>query len=68
MDIPKGFGDREKSPRSMRWPKDIAGKVEKIAADTRHDFSSTVFYLLDWACREYERQIAAEKQAANKSA
>lgn len=59
--IPRGFGEREASPRSMRWPKEIADKVEDVAKETRHDFSATVFYLLDWALNEYSRQREAEK-------
>jgi hypothetical protein len=63
LKIPQGFADREKAPRSMRWPKDIAGRVEKIAGETRHDFSATVFYLLNWACDEYERQLEENAKA-----
>lgn len=61
MLIPPGFAEREPSPRSMRWPKDIAKKVEEVAGATHHDFSTTVFHLLQWALAEYDRQRAEEK-------
>jgi hypothetical protein len=56
MLVPKGFEEREKHPRAMRWPKDIAAEVEKIAKENRQDFSATAFHLLDWALAEYKRQ------------
>lgn len=47
----------------MRWPKEIAERIEAVAKDTRHDFTATAFYLLDWALREYDRQREAERAA-----
>lgn len=66
MEIPKGFADREDSPRSMRWPKDLAEEVQRIAKETRHDFSTTTFYLLDWAIAEYKRQKSGDASPARR--
>ena len=60
--IPQGFGDREPKPRSTRWPKALIGRVEKIADATGHDYTDALFYLLTWACDEYDRQRVAEKK------
>lgn len=60
--IPKGFGDREKAPRSTRWPGDLIARVEAIGKATGHDYTTALFYLVTWACDEYDRQRADEKK------
>ena len=56
--VPKGFSNRETSPRSMRWPSDIAERVEKVAKETHQDFSTATFYLLQWALDTRDAQEA----------
>lgn len=60
--IPKGFGDRETKPRSTRWPKQLIERVEAVADETGHDYTTAIFHLLTWACDEYDRQRIAEKK------
>lgn len=63
MLIPQGFGDREESPRSVRWPKELTKRIEKVGEETQHDFSMTVFHLVKWALDEYDRQRASDGTA-----
>lgn len=64
MLIPRGFGEREAQPRSQRWPEDLAKQVEKIALETRQDFTTALFHLVKWACDEYQHQRTAESSAS----
>jgi hypothetical protein len=60
MLIPQGFGERESSPRSTRWPKDLAERIQKVADETGHDWTPALFHLAKWAVEEYERQRTVE--------
>lgn len=51
--VPMGLGDREKDPRSMRFPLAIVEEIKAIAEETTQDFSTTAFYLLKKAIEEY---------------
>lgn len=62
--IPLGFGEREDSPRSVRWPKELVKRIEKLAEESRHDFSTTVFHLVKWALDENDRKAEAEARKA----
>lgn len=59
--IPEGWGEREDKPRSTRWPKAIMKRVEAVAKETGHDYTTALFHLIKWALDEYERQRAAER-------
>ena len=61
--IPKGFGEREDKPRSIRWPQGLIDRVDAIAEQTGHEYTTALFHLLTWACDEYDRQRAAEKKS-----
>lgn len=65
--IPKGFGDREKKPRSTRWPKDLIARVEAIGAATGHDYTTAMFHLMTWACDQFDRERAEEKKSLSAS-
>lgn len=60
MLIPVGWGEREDKPRSTRWPKKLMSRVEKVARETGHDYTTAMFHLLLWALDEYDRQRAEE--------
>lgn len=64
MLIPEGFGEREDNPRSVRWPKELVKRVDKLADEARHDFSMTVFHLVKWALDENDKRIEAETRKA----
>lgn len=54
--IPEGWGEREAKPRSTRWPKALMQRVEKIAKETEHDYTTALFHLVKWACDTYDEQ------------
>ena len=60
MLIPQGWGERESKPRSTRWPKALMARVDRIAKETGHDYTTALFHLVSWACDTYEKQRAAE--------
>ena len=60
MLIPQGWGEREDKTRSMRWPKDLAARVERVAKETGHEFTPALFHLVKWALDEYDAQREAE--------
>ena len=61
MLIPQGWGEREDKPRSTRWPQSLMTRVEKIAKESGHDYTTALFHLVKWACDEYDRQREQEK-------
>lgn len=64
MLIPQGFGEREEKPRSTRWPKGLAERIERVGEETGHDFTPALFHLVAWALDEYESQRATEGSRA----
>lgn len=58
--IPEGWGEREEKPRSARWPKALAERVDRVSADNEHDFTNALFHLVKWSLDEYDRQRASE--------
>lgn len=66
--IPTGFGERESAPRQMKWPKDMAKRVQSIADEHQQEFTSTTLHLLKWALDEYDRQRAEEKKKEKRGA
>lgn len=60
MLIPQGFGDREEKPRSTRWPKTMAERIQRVADETGHEWTPALLHLVLWALDEYESQRAAE--------
>lgn len=64
--IPKGFGEREAKPRSIRWPKDLAKRLDKAAAETGNEWTPTLFWLVKWALDERDAQLAKAKDDAKK--
>lgn len=64
MLIPHGWGEREAKPRSTRWPKDLMKRLEKVATETGHDYTTAMFHLVKWALDEYDRQRDAEKKGS----
>lgn len=60
--IQKGWGDREDKTRSYRWPRRIIERVDKIARETMNEPSDALFYLVEWACDEYEMQREKERK------
>lgn len=66
MLIPQGWGEREEKPRSTRWPRGLMERVEKIANETGHDYTTALFHLVTWALDEYDRQRAEEKKGGKK--
>lgn len=61
MLIPQGWGEREDKPRSTRWPKGLMSRVEKVAKESGHDYTTALFHLLKWALDEYDAQREAER-------
>lgn len=65
MQLNRGFGEREPQPRSLRWPRELAKRVEKIAEELDQDFPMAVFELMRWACDEWDREkMKAEQKKA----
>jgi hypothetical protein len=44
--LPKGIGERESFPRTMRWPKEIAAELEALAEESGQSFSMVALYLI----------------------
>lgn len=59
--IPEGFGEREAKPRSVRWPKDLAKRVDAAARETGNEWTPTLFWLVKWALDERDAQKAPKK-------
>ena len=62
MLIPQGWGEREEKPRSTRWPKSLMARVEKVAKESGHDYTTAMFHLLKWALDEYDAQRAGDNK------
>lgn len=48
------IGEREESPRTLRFPKDLAARITAVAKEQGQDFTTTCLYLLKAACDEVE--------------
>lgn len=66
--VPGMLGEREDDPRSMRWPKDVAAAVEKLAEEYGQEFSTTALHLLKVAVAEVAAARAAKKSKLKRSA
>jgi len=67
MLIPQGWGEREDKPRSTRWPRALMQRVERVAKESGHDYTTALFHLLKWALDEYDAQRTAEKNGGRGS-
>lgn len=65
MLIPQGWGEREDKPRSTRWPRALMQRVERVAKESGHDYTTALFHLLKWALDEYDAQRAGEKRGGS---
>lgn len=61
--IPEGWGDREPKVRSIRWPKSLIDRVEKIAGETNQDWTDVVLFLTRWGCDEWEARAGGGKSS-----
>jgi hypothetical protein len=48
------FGPREESPRTLRFPKDLAARIAQLAEARGQDFTTTALYLLTAAIEQVE--------------
>jgi len=59
--LPEGLGEREKNPRTIRFPKDLAAELEELAAETGHEFTETTLRLLKAAVAQVRSSRSAKK-------
>jgi hypothetical protein len=62
--LPEPLGEREKSPRTLRFPIELAEKIEALAAESGQEFTSTTLYLLKAAVAEVEASRNGKKLRA----
>lgn len=65
--VPELLGEREDSPRSMRWPKDLAADVEAMAKEQGQEFSTVALYLLKNAVAEVRASRAGKKRTSQQA-
>lgn len=63
--IPEGWGEREEKPRSARWPRALVARLDQVAKDNEHDFTTALFHLVKWSLDEYDRQRSAEGKSTS---
>lgn len=62
--VPGLLGEREKDPRSMRWPKDVAAAVEELAKEYEQEFSTTALHLIKAAIAEVKAARSKKRGAS----
>ena len=50
------------SPISLRLPKRLRERLDRIAAQTGNELSTTMLHILRWGCEETERQQMFERE------
>lgn len=56
--VPGLLGEREGNPRTLRFPKELATRIEALAKENGADFTTTTLYLLRGALAEVEARKA----------
>jgi metal-responsive CopG/Arc/MetJ family transcriptional regulator len=62
--VPLGEGPSA-GPISLRVPKGLMKRIQKIADDTHNSRSEAMIKLLRWACDAYDKSRAEEEDAGN---
>lgn len=52
--VPGLLGEREDNPRTLRFPRELAARIEALAKENGADFTTTTLYLLKGALAEVE--------------
>jgi hypothetical protein len=62
--VPKDpMADREEAPRTIRFPKELAARIEKLADASHQTFTAAALHLLSAALDEVEsRQVPKKKK------